>query len=232
MEYTNMAVYYDDLFSKKDYSKEVSFIKNKIGKAKNIIDIGCGTGTHMSMLIKEGYNVIGVDLSRDMVEIARKKTQAPVYLGNVLKFKFKMQFDAALCLFELLNHLKNKKQIILAMRNINKHLVDNGILIVDLIQPQESFGGKKVIVSDVEKVLTWEYDSTRQIEKMYTSYNIDEHIYKTKHVFKIVSIEEFTEIAKMTGFDVVSIHDNYSEEVATAKTLHNEFVLRKNKSTK
>ena len=55
MEYKEFAKYYDKFYQNKDYQKEVNFLKNFINKTDKIIDIGCGTGVHASLLEKDGY---------------------------------------------------------------------------------------------------------------------------------------------------------------------------------
>ena len=56
-EYKEMAKYYDLFYSNKSYEKEVLFLKNLIGNKKTILDVGCGTGIHMNLLEKYGYQV-------------------------------------------------------------------------------------------------------------------------------------------------------------------------------
>ena len=74
IEYTKMAYLYDKFYSKKDYTNEVNFIKNFIDNKDNLIlDVGCGSGNHATILSNMGYNVRGFDKSPDMVNVANKK---------------------------------------------------------------------------------------------------------------------------------------------------------------
>ena len=69
------AKYYDFFNSEKDYTKESSYInwiiKKYSPKTKSILDIGCGTGLHDFELANLNYDVTGLDISQDMIEIAR-----------------------------------------------------------------------------------------------------------------------------------------------------------------
>lgn len=58
-----LAEYYDDLYSAKDYCKESEFIKNIAPGAKRILDVGCGTGSHIKYLLQETNFIQGVDPS-------------------------------------------------------------------------------------------------------------------------------------------------------------------------
>ena len=77
--YNSIADIYDELYRNKDYKKEITFINEVINKyselrPKNILDVGCGTGTHAYHLSKLGFSVTGVDLSSEMIKKAKKAT--------------------------------------------------------------------------------------------------------------------------------------------------------------
>ena len=70
---------YDYLYQDKDYKKECDFLEEIFSKfssgVKSVLDLGCGTGGHAAILAKRGYQVVGVDRSEEMIEIAKKKTK-------------------------------------------------------------------------------------------------------------------------------------------------------------
>lgn len=76
--FNQYALYYDLLYSDKDYEVETNFIdkifeKHADRKPKNILDIGCGTGGHIISLVKRGYNLVGLDISSTILNLAREK---------------------------------------------------------------------------------------------------------------------------------------------------------------
>lgn len=87
MEYKALAKYYDEFYNKKEYTKEVEFLKQFIGNNQTVLDVGCGTGIHMSLLEQAGYEVEGVDLNEEMLEMAKKRVRGSLYIGNMLDFK-------------------------------------------------------------------------------------------------------------------------------------------------
>lgn len=73
MEYKEFAKYYDRFYKNKDYEKEVGFLMNFIKEGDEIIDIGCGTGIHASLISQKGFYVDCLDLNDEMLEVAKTR---------------------------------------------------------------------------------------------------------------------------------------------------------------
>ena len=135
--YKRFAKYYDLIYSKKDYGKEVRFIigqikKNKI-KGKEILDVACGTGNHDLLLKKKSFSIIGVDLNKEMLAIARKKVKGAKYIQRDMRtFNLKKKFDVVLCLFSAMHYNLNYRQLEKTIRNFCRHLKPSGLLIFDM----------------------------------------------------------------------------------------------------
>ena len=69
--------YYDLLYSDKDYEAEADFVNTLIrensNNVKTLLDMGCGTGAHAAIFCNKGYKVHGIDLSEDMLNIAKMR---------------------------------------------------------------------------------------------------------------------------------------------------------------
>ena len=71
---------YDSMYADKDYERECDVIEEAFrrfanGFVRSVLDLGAGTGNHALPLAGRGYEVAGVDLSGEMVEIARGKAR-------------------------------------------------------------------------------------------------------------------------------------------------------------
>lgn len=64
--------YYDLLYRDKNYQEETEYIHRLIQKyqtyAKEILELGCGTGRHAELLSEKGYLLYGIDRSKEMVQ--------------------------------------------------------------------------------------------------------------------------------------------------------------------
>ena len=76
--YNIFAEFYDDLTQNVEYEKIAKYVSSFFRKyypsGKTVLDLACGTGTLSKLLNEEGYNIIGIDLSDDMLCIASSKS--------------------------------------------------------------------------------------------------------------------------------------------------------------
>lgn len=104
MEYKKFAKYYDLFYQKKNYQKEVEFLCNFITKEDQVIDIGCGTGIHASLLANKEINIEGLDLNKEMLEIAKTRLSSKLYLQNILDMHLDKKYNVIISMFAVLNH--------------------------------------------------------------------------------------------------------------------------------
>ncbi|GAF72648.1 unnamed protein product [marine sediment metagenome] len=84
-----------------DFIEEMLF-QHGILPGSKILDAGCGTGSYSIELARRGYAVTGIDVSKELVSVARRKPQdSPLLLtfevGDILKPSSMPRFDAVLC---------------------------------------------------------------------------------------------------------------------------------------
>jgi len=138
------AQYYDLLYKDKDYVSEVTFIENLLRKhapaARTLLELGCGTGTHAVLLAEQGYIIHGIDLSEEMLEVARQRSATlPIDIsqrlsfsqGNVRDFELDSQFDAVLSLFHVVSYQATNHDLYAMFFNVARHLKSGGIFIFD-----------------------------------------------------------------------------------------------------
>lgn len=146
--YTSLAECYDKIYQSKNYTQEALFIKehgqsNKTASDEyTLLDLACGTGTHAHELEKY-YQVTGIDLNPEMLEIAKTKTQHTTFhTGNMQNISSSIGdkcFDVITCLFSAINYNTNLKELEQVFREVYEHLNTNGVFIFDLGFCQENW---------------------------------------------------------------------------------------------
>lgn len=131
---------YDYLYQDKNYDKECDFIETFFSKSSSkvssILDLGCGTGGHSLILAKRGYNVLGVDRSKEMIDIAKRKfdnLNLPIKFINsdINRINLNKKFDVIISMFSVINYQITNTALSEFCRVVKKHLKKDGIFIFD-----------------------------------------------------------------------------------------------------
>lgn len=118
-------------------------------KGKDIVCIGCGSGEEANLLSQRGANVIGFDISEELIKIAKEKyPHIEFYVGDAEDFKIERKFDIAFASF-VAHYLPNYKRF---LSNTTELLKEHGEFVFSLIHPikrsmvKELIGEKKFTV--------------------------------------------------------------------------------------
>ena len=131
---------YDCLYQDKNYNKECDFIETFFPKtsstASSILDLGCGTGGHSIIMAQRGYSVSGVDRSKEMISIAKKKSgnlnlDINFINSNINNIDLNKRFDVIICMFSVINYQTTNKMLSEFCRVVKKHLKKDGIFLFD-----------------------------------------------------------------------------------------------------
>jgi SAM-dependent methyltransferase len=151
-DFETISTYYDALYvNDKEYSLEADKVKKLLTKhgvqlQADLLVLACGTGGHIPYF-KDAYNVSGLDLSKDMLALARKKfPDLRFHLGNLIDFELETDFDAMICLYGSVGFVKTLDNLRASMKRIAAHLRPDGLSLITPWSTVEDF--KDVIVVD------------------------------------------------------------------------------------
>lgn len=136
MSYQAFARYYDALTKNVDYPAKAKFISQLLKAYKPgcalITDLACGTGNLSVELSSLGFEVIGVDMSADMLSIASAKGGGIMYLCQpVEKLDLFGTVDAMVCVLDSVNHITNESKLQRAFSRVSLFLEPDGVFIFD-----------------------------------------------------------------------------------------------------
>lgn len=139
--YTRLAEIYDHVMRHVDYVQwadyiEAVFARHNVAPAR-VLDLACGTGSMALELRKRNYRAYGADNCREMLDVAIDKTEkarqnVQFFQRNLTDLSRLPPVEAALCLYDSMNYLMTIEDVALALREVHRILLPNGLFVFDV----------------------------------------------------------------------------------------------------
>lgn len=136
MSYSRFATVYDALMQDAPYDEWEAYLQ-KEAKAGSLLDIGCGTGELAVRFARAGFHVTGIDLSEDMLAIAREKAEAnrvtiPLFKQDMRELDSVGTFETAVIFCDSLNYLETEEDVKQTFQSVFSYLKDDGLFLFDV----------------------------------------------------------------------------------------------------
>lgn len=225
--YTAFADIYNEFMDNIPYdewSENIVGIFRKYGVADGTIaDLGCGTGNMTRRLAASGYNMIGVDMSEDMLVNARveeENNDILYLLQDMRELELGGNVRGVVSVCDSMNYILSTEDLMKVFLRIKKYLDDDGVFIFDMKTKYfyEKVLGDSIITDNREDAaLIWEneYDPEASINNYYLTIFVpvsdDEdplfERYQEQHTQKAYRIEEVCSVIEQSGLRLIDILD-------------------------
>lgn len=224
-DYAAFADYYEEIFS--EYNIKPSLV----------LDLGCGSGSLTTIMAEKGYDMIGVDISPEMLDMAREKNPGILYLNQDMReFELYGTVDVIYSSFDCINYITNKNDVKKIFKLVNNYLNYGGLFIFDIntVHKLKNVLGNNTFVFDKDDVyLVWQNDYYNKIATFYLDmfYKTDgkyERFYE-EHYERAYEIDEIKEMMKFSGLELLGVFDELSFDKPKKNSERVFFVARRTK---
>lgn len=137
MSEEHFASIYDYLMEGAPYERWLQYAKDRLPQGGKIVDLACGTATFTMMLHEHGYEVIGIDISQDMLTIAEQKMREknvsiPLIKQDMREFIGVSQLDGVTIFCDGLNYLFDEGDVQQTFAKVNESLKAGGVFLFDV----------------------------------------------------------------------------------------------------
>ncbi len=137
MDYDQFAWVYERHWSREVPSQILTVIERlitaELPRGAHLLDLCCGTGYTARELTERGFEVTGIDISKEMLAHARRRAPtARFILGDARHFKLPAGFQAVVSTFDSLNHIMSLSELGAVFRNVYGVLMPSGLFLFDM----------------------------------------------------------------------------------------------------
>lgn len=239
--YTEFAQVYDRFMDNVPYEawcEGISKILTEHGISEGLVlDLGCGTGTMTRLLRQKGYDMIGVDASAEMLEIARNHPDEGIlYLQQDMReFELYGTVRAVVSVCDSMNYITEEEELLQVFRLVNNYLDPGGVFIFDLntIYKYEQLGESVIAENREASSFIWEnwYDEEEQINEYDLTLFIENkeglyEKYEETHYQRAYELDTICELLKEAGLKLEAVYDAFTFEAPKADSERVYFVAR------
>ncbi len=248
--YTGFAGFYDSFMDNVPYDKWVKDTVdtlNRYGVKDGLIcDIGCGTGRVTRMLKEKGFDMIGIDNSSDMLEIAMyehmEESEGILYLlQDMREFELYGTVNAFVSLCDSMNYLLSEEDIVKTLKLVNNYLEAGGLFVFDMktcYEYEKKMGNRTIVDNREDATLIWEnrFDPKTNINSyditIYGLVDEEEGLFERfdeTHLQRCYSADTMRQLIEKAGMEFVTCYDSETLKEVTAETERTVFVAREKK---
>ncbi len=241
--YDCLAYWYATLNGEVDYEKMADFVSDSFARyfsagVRSVLDLGCGSGNMTFPLDARGYEMIGVDISTEMLAAAQGKTGAEHILWlcqDMREFELYGTVEGVVCTLDGINHLTRPSDVKACFRLVHNYLVPDGIFIFDVNTPykfETVYGTRSYILEDDGVFCAWQNDyrpKSAICDFYITLFSERGGVYLREDATdreRVYTLRSLKQMLAECGFELLQVTDDYSAAAATDTTERYTLIAR------
>lgn len=254
--YTGFAKVYETFMDNIPYEEWTDYLiamlaEQGVTQGSLICELGCGTGSMTRLLAGHGFDMIGIDLSEEMLDIARYEHLEEndiLYLNqDMCEFELFGTVAAIISVCDSLNYLTTEEELLQVFRLVNNYLDPGGCFIFDMKTEYhyEVLMGNRTMVDNRENCsLIWEnfFDKETHINQyditIYSKAEFEEEEeteeelpplferMEESHIQRAYSVEKIISLLKEAGLEFVAVYGDGTKEEPKADSGRVYFVAK------
>lgn len=223
--------YYHILYKNRDEQEATFFLSNIIDHIKltngKVLDVACGKGRHAKYLNKIGFNVVGIDLSKNSIDLAKKNENEKLkfYVHDMRKVFKENEFNLATNLFTSFGYFEDHKDEQKAINSMAKNLKKEGMLLIDFMNVKKVINllipSEKKIIDDIN------FDIKRSFNENYIIKDIEiidkEINLKFQEKVRTLTLIDFNKMLEKANLKIIDLFGDY--KLSDFNALHSDRLI-------
>jgi len=222
--FDKMGKYWDAITNTHPTEKEVKFIQKTLPNNGLTLDLCCGTGRHAILLAKKGWSMVGMDLSKSLLIIAKEKMRRegvdfPLVRCEMQRFPFKDEiFSAVVSMFTSFGYLHSVTEDLHSLKEIARALRSRGAFLLDVVN--RDYLLKVFKESDLADFGNFTMEEKRNLDESKTKMTGEWIITNKdtgeklvlKHRLRLYTPQNLSEMLTLSGLQQKTWYGNYEGE--------------------
>ena len=200
-----------------------------------VLDLGCGTGTLTEFMAEEGYDMMGIDMSPEMLQIAMEKRAESghdiMYLcQDMRELELYCTVGTVICVCDSINYVLEDEEVIETFRRVNNYLYPKGLFIFDfntVYKYSEVIGDTTIAENREDCSFIWDnfYEEESHINEYDLTIFVREETemdvfrrFQETHYQRGYDLQEMLHFVKAAGLEFVVAFDADTEGEVTEET--------------
>jgi len=229
MNYDYFAEVYEEIMDDELYNKWAEYVNKNVNKNSSILELGCGSGQLGILLKRAGYNMTGLDLSTQMLTLAKDKqieqsSHYPLVERDMKDLSDLSTYDSVISFNDSLCYLKNEQELARVFSEVYKVLNNDGLFLFDVhsIYQMRLFRDFSFHRELENTVFIWdsfegEYDHSVEHDLSFfirQDHGLYERINEL-HKERTYPIEIYRTLLNNAGFEVFSITGDFTDQLGS-----------------
>lgn len=244
--YRGFAKVYDLFMDNIPYEEWTDYVKRLLaeeGITEGILlDLGCGTGSVTELLARAGFDMIGIDNSEEMLDIAMEKRDESgldilYLLQDMREFELYGTVKGIVSICDSMNYILEEEDLLEVFRLVHNYLDNEGIFIFDMntVYKYEKILSDHTFAEDREEgSFIWEnfYDEEEEINQYDLSLFVREEDgryrkYEETHLQRAYPQQRVQELIKESGLELLHVYHAFTKEIPAEDSERIYFVCRR-----
>lgn len=242
-QYNGLAIIYDQLMQGIDYDEWAGYMEEIIKRhggvpETSMLDLASGTGSTTLAMARLGYRAIGLDLSEEMLTLARKKTkdvQVSYLQADMRTFTLPAPVGLAVSFQDGINYLLTQEDLIMTMHAVYRALCKGGLFIFDINRVEKLKTSRaEVAWADCDEfTLIWETQFLQEDvwEIRVTGFSADKEgsyrKFSEVHQERVIPEREVLTALESAGFTLLGTYAAFTHNPPDESTRRVFYVARK-----
>jgi len=203
-----------------------------------LLDLGCGTGKLTRIMAEKGYDMIGVDYSYEMLDIAKSESEESILylLQDMREFELYGTVRGIYSACDCMNYILEENELRSVFKLVNNYLDPGGVFVFDVNTPykyRELLAENTIAENRDEGSFIWEnyFDEDEQINEYDLTLYIKEEDgrfirFEETHFQRCYELSMIRRLLEETGLEFVAMYDAYTKEPVSEESEKVLFVAR------